>query len=322
MIRDLGLDPQTVMRRAGLQPAMLDGDGTKISLADYARLLDVVTEEVANPALPLMMGDANAIDYFDPAFFAAMCSPDMNAAAVRIADYKQLVSPFRLNVEIGRDITTITFDCPAWPVLPQTQALTEIVFLVNFVRRATRHHVVPRTVTMPFDVPAREMFDAHFGCPVKRGAGGSFTLAAVDAQRAFVTHDDDMWSFFEAQIMRPAEEDTGPSSTRERVTHCLATLLPNGRATMTEVARELALSKRTLQRRLADEGTTWLEVLNAAREGLAKHYLLQTDLGTTEVSFLLGFEDPNSLFRAFKRWENTSPENWRAQNSAHAPQRP
>ena len=91
---------------------------------------------------------------------------------------------------------------------------------------------------------------------------------------------------------------------------------------MTEVARELALSKRTLQRRLADEGTTWLEVLNAAREGLAKHYLLQTDLGTTEVSFLLGFEDPNSLFRAFKRWENTSPENWRAQNSAHAPQRP
>ncbi|MCP4941920.1 MAG: helix-turn-helix transcriptional regulator [Planctomycetaceae bacterium] len=91
-------------------------------------------------------------------------------------------------------------------------------------------------------------------------------------------------------------------------------LLPSGRTQIEDVARELALSKRSLQRRLAEEGTTWLEVLNGARERLARHYLKTTGLGVSEISFLLGFDDPNSLFRAFQRWTGSTPEAWRAQH--------
>jgi len=57
---------------------------------------------------------------------------------------------------------------------------------------------------------------------------------------------------------------------------------------------------------------TSLDVLNEARERLARHYLESTDLNATEISFLLGFADPNSLFRAFHRWTGTTPEAWRA----------
>ena len=82
---------------------------------------------------------------------------------------------------------------------------------------------------------------------------------------------------------------------------------------MTDVARELGVGSRTLQRRLASEGTSWLHVLNQTRERLARHYFQSTDLSPTQVSFLLGFEDPNSLFRAFQRWTGTTPEVWRAE---------
>ena len=104
----------------------------------------------------------------------------------------------------------------------------------------------------------------------------------------------------------------------ERVEAALLKMLPSGRTQMHQVARELGVGTRTLQRRLSEEQTSWLEVLNRTRERLARHYLRSSDMTPVEVSFLLGFEDPNSLFRAFKRWTGTTPEEWRASAAAEA----
>lgn len=319
LLIDLGLRPDLVLRRAGLPTGAMDGEGSFITLAAYDRLWQVLSEMVDDPALPLKLGDTSAIDYFDPAFFAAMCSPDMNAAAARLAAYKARGGPFQLAVTQDARGTQIAFHCPAHPQINPTLALTEIVFLVNFIRRATRDRIAPLSVTMPFAVPAAALYTAHFGCAITPGPHPALTLSPDDAAQPFVTRDDAMWEFF-APRLRPQEltDDAATAGAqavpiRDRVQHCLAELLPTGRASVAAVARELAMSKRTLQRRLATEGTTWQDVLNDARNALAKHYLTTTELGAAEVSFLLGFEDPNSLFRAFKRWENTSPEIWRAQ---------
>jgi AraC-like DNA-binding protein len=82
---------------------------------------------------------------------------------------------------------------------------------------------------------------------------------------------------------------------------------------MADVSRELGVGGRTLQRRLASEGTSWVGILNQTRERLALHYFGSTDLSATEVGFLLGFTDPNSLYRAFHRWTGTTPEAWRTE---------
>jgi AraC-like DNA-binding protein len=101
-------------------------------------------------------------------------------------------------------------------------------------------------------------------------------------------------------------------SIQDQVQAALFELLPSGRTQMGDVAKELGIGQRTLQRRLAAEHTTWLDVLNHTRARLARHYLGTTQMPPAEVSFLLGFEDPNSLFRAFQRWTGTTPESWRA----------
>lgn len=311
---ELGLDVETVVLRAGLPAELLAGDGSHISLDDFYSLWTSVTQEADDPLLALKLGDAAGIDYFDPAFFAAMCSPNMNIAVTRLADYKWLVSPFTFDVQIGVDATEVDFICPENLTVHPTLALTEIVFLVNFARRATRHRVTPRCVSMPFDPPNRAAFEAHFGCTIRKANRRAVTFDAVDACRPFVTHNDEIWDLFEPQLQRQIDKSDLNPTTRTRVAHCLNAFLPSGRATVDAVAQELAMSKRTLQRRLADEGTNWLEVLSDARESLAKHYLTTTEYGTAEVSFLLGYEDPNSFFRAFKRWEETSPELWRVQH--------
>jgi AraC-like DNA-binding protein len=315
---DLGLDPRAILRRVGLSPGTFEGDGSRIPLDDVYALWAVVTEQAADPELALKLGRIPTLDFFEPAFFAAMCSPDMNTAARRLGDYKRLVGPWRLDVDVGAQTTTLGFRCKHRPDVPPTLGLAEMVFQVGFVRRATRTHVRPLAVSAPHALADTHAYDTFFGVPLGSSDLPSLTLSAADAALPFETHDESMWSTFEPGLRRRMADAAAERTTRQRVEEALVELLPSGRTRATDVARELAMSPRTLQRRLAAEGTTWLEVLNGVRARLARHYLSSTGMGPAEVSFLLGFEDPNSLFRAFQRWTGTTPEAWRAE---HRPSR-
>ena len=88
--------------------------------------------------MPLKAGQVVSVELFDPALFAAIWSPDMNTAAKRLGQYKRLVGEFSFDVEVGADATRVRYRCKQRPDLPRALALSEVVFLVAFVRRATR----------------------------------------------------------------------------------------------------------------------------------------------------------------------------------------
>jgi AraC-like DNA-binding protein len=96
-------------------------------------------------------------------------------------------------------------------------------------------------------------------------------------------------------------------STRGRVESLLTASLGNGGATMTAIASQLGLSRQSLFRRLRAEGTTFEEVLDGLRHKLALRCLNGEDLSVKETAFRLGFSEPASFSRAFKRWTGTSP---------------
>ncbi|MCA9539416.1 MAG: helix-turn-helix transcriptional regulator [Myxococcales bacterium] len=77
---------------------------------------------------------------------------------------------------------------------------------------------------------------------------------------------------------------------------------------MEDIARRLGMGKRTLQRRLGAEDTTYQKVLQQTRESLARHHLARTRLAAAEIAFLLGFEEPNSFYRAFHDWTGMTPD--------------
>ena len=71
------------------------------------------------------------------------------------------------------------------------------------------------------------------------------------------------------------------------------------------------MSPRTLQRNLKQEGTSYKEIVRRTREQLARHYVSNTTLAYPEISFLIGFEEPSSFFRAFREWTGDTPESMR-----------
>lgn len=313
ILHDLKLDEVSVLRRAGLALTTFDGEGSSISLDDFYALHEAVEAEADDPTLALRAGQVVSIELFDPALFSAICSPDMNTAAARLGEFKRLVGQFSLDVESDEHQTRIVYRCKHRHDLPLTHGLTELTFLVAFARRATRHKIVPRRISvqsLPTDLGP---YERYFGCPLERDEVWSVAFAASDARLPFLTHNARMWEAFEPNLRRRMAEASEARSTREQVEGVLFELLPSGRTEMKDAAKELGVGARTLQRRLAAEDTTWLNVLADTRERLARHYLRSTKMSPAEVSFLLGFENPNSLFRAFHRWTGTTPEAWRAE---------
>ena len=100
----------------------------------------------------------------------------------------------------------------------------------------------------------------------------------------------------------------------EQVKDTLRRSLAGKRPTLEDVAKELGLGTRTLQRRLTDAGITFQQLVEETRRELAHHFLKQRAVELNETAFLLGFEDANSFYRAFQIWEGTSPGEWRARH--------
>ena len=104
----------------------------------------------------------------------------------------------------------------------------------------------------------------------------------------------------------------GPSALVGEVRVAVARQLGSGHApSIAGVARRMGLSGRTLQRRLADGGTSFQEQLASVRHTTATRLLAHTDLDPVAIALLLGFVEPNSFARAFRGWERTSPARWR-----------
>ena len=312
VLRDVGLDADAVLRRAGQPRSLFDGDGSWITVDDFYDLFDATEAEAGGPDVAIRAGAVVSAELFDPAYFAAICSPDLATALTRLGEHMQLVGPFLLDVAADTAQTTARYRCKHRPDVARVLGLSQLAFIVALARRATRHEVVPRRVSVLGASDDLGACTEFFGCDVVAGDAFEVVFDAYDARRPFLTRNDEMWETFQPGLRRRAAEAGAYRSVREEVEEALLVLLPSGRAAMGDVARELGIGQRTLQRRLAAEGTSWLDVLNGTRERLARYYFESTELNATEISFLLGFADPNSLFRAFHRWTGTTPETWRA----------
>jgi AraC-like DNA-binding protein len=128
----------------------------------------------------------------------------------------------------------------------------------------------------------------------------------------FVTHNADLLATVAPQLEAELTEQLAHKTFTEQAQGILKHLLAGQRPGIEDLARELHLSTRTLQRRPTEQGITFQRLLDEARRELARHYLRHSTRELNETAYLLGYEDANSFFRAFHHWEGTTPGHWRA----------
>ena len=313
LLKDLGVRPVDVLRRARLPEALITREDVRLDTDEYFPFWRALEAEIDDPRFPIRIVDALGSGItFVPVLFAAMCSPDLAHAVERIQLYKRLLAPMRLDVRRDArrlEVELVWLDATVDP--PASLVIAELAFLLRLAQAATRERIRALAVTAPIPPAPADVFTEWFGAPVKRAAKSSMTFSALDAERPFLTASDQLWKTFEPELRRRLGELDADAGLTERVRAVLFESLPSGRTSMEEVAGQLAVSKRTLQRRLSEEGTSYQLLLARTREDLARHYLSSTSLSCTEISFLLGYDEPSSFFRAFQSWTGETPEGLR-----------
>jgi AraC-like DNA-binding protein len=157
----------------------------------------------------------------------------------------------------------------------------------------------------------RSRYEAHFGCPVRfKAPTSALIFRTSDLDRPFVTHNADLLGIL-MPLLDAELADRNDNDVRSQVRAVLQRLLRGRRPDLQDVARQLASSVRTLQRRLGDIGMSFQTLLEEVRLDMARHYLAKSSLELAEIAYLLGYEDGNSFVRAFNRWAGVPPGRWR-----------
>ena len=312
LLRDAGIQPENVLRRAQLPLDLLTQEQARVTPIDYFRLWNALETEADDPTLPIRLGQAASPEVFHPSIFAALCSPDLRIAAKRIAEYKKLIAPITLTIEESPERFSVQkqWDDPTL-VPPASMGATELVFLTQIARIGTRERICPVNVESSFAMEPVDAYEAFFGVAPQSSDRNRVTFSAEDARRPFLTASELMWKTFEPELQRRISKLEASAPLKERVRSVLLETLPSGETSVDAAARRLGVSARTLQRTLKREGTSYKEIVNDTRAQLARHYVTNTSLNYAEISFLIGFEEPSSFFRAFRDWTGETPESVR-----------
>lgn len=316
LMQDAGLVTPNVLRRAQLPGDLFARENVRLDSTNFFKLWRAIQAESEAvhgecPA-PLNIAKVMSSDWFDPELFAALCSANLGSALDRISKYVRLVAPIAIKIERTPAQATVSIEFLDPVELPPAVFLAfKLVFFVQLARLATRYPVKPLRVSWPVagePEPDLLQYKAYFGVPVGNSPLATLVFAASDMDRPFLTENHKMWSFFEPALRQRLADLDRSASMVERLRSVLLEALPAGELSMRVVCNKLGVSTRTLQRRLKEEGTSFQETLDGLRESLAKHYLQNSSMSAAEISFLLGFEDPNSFARAFQARTGTTPQ--------------
>jgi AraC-like DNA-binding protein len=244
---------------------------------------------------------------------AALSARSFRDAVERLSRYKQLTCPEEIRlVERGNECA-VQF---VWLLAHEQEPplLVDVCFawIVALGQRGTGRSLHAKRVEFQRAPAHREMYESHFRCPVKfKARQSALIFSKSDLELPFVTYNADLLATVAPQLEAELTEQLAEKTFTEQAKGILKQLLAGQRPGIQDLARELHLSTRTLQRRLTEHGITFQRLLDEARHELACHYLLHSSRELNETAYLLGYEDANSFFRAFHHWEGTSPGQWR-----------
>jgi AraC-like DNA-binding protein len=308
--------PAPLLRKSGLTVSATEDTRRRIPLVAQARFLEEAAEALGDSALGLHLAEQGNPREFGLLFYAVSAARDVSEGLILLRRYVRIVND-SVKLKITRENEDFEVEV-SYPGFPRYQARQLMEFglavILRGVREAAGQKVRPTRVSYLHvrNTDLRE-FERYFGCQVTFGSSANRLIFSDEMMTAPLLSRDP----YLLETLRPycdaaaAERSTVTGTLRASVENEIQRLLPHGQASAQQVAKSLALSARTLSRRLSEEGTSFANTLDQLRRSLAFQYLREPGLTLAQVAYLLGYEATASFNHAFKRWTGKSPSSVR-----------
>lgn len=318
VVRSLGGDPDELLVRFGIPVEALASEDGLISITAHDLMLDAAAADLGCPDLGLRLAESQDLSILGP-LAVAIESSTSTAEALDCASRFMFVHSPALSIGLEDDpsgrrgVVALRYrkDLLESPYSPQAMELG--VGLFHGVIRAMLGSATGlRSVAFPHrPLSPIARYAAFFDVDVRFGA----PLAGLCVERRMLDHgftgaDGRIRQFaIDHLAQRYPDPDTLVSV---RIRRAIAETIGVSTPTVADTARLLALHARTLQRRLAGEGTTFERILDEVRREAAHRYITTTTLPLSQVAALVGFGEQSTLSHAVRRWYGVSPRRLRA----------
>jgi AraC-like DNA-binding protein len=310
------VDGPGLLRSVGVDPDAPFDVTEMITAEAYFDLLERVAASMDDAhELPVRVGPLMRPEDYGALGLAWKSAPTVRQSLERVERYARLWTG-NMGYEIQEDEGGALF------LLHRHAARTLGVRLSNestvasatsLIRQTSSAAFRPRAVY--FRHPAPPVTIAHeryFGCPVHFEADvDALSIADEALAQPNRLGDDGISAFLLSHLDREIEALGDEGLVEDLVRRVVSRTLADGVPKMAAVARRLAMSERTLHRRLAERGASFKAVVDATRQELGQNLLRQSRYTLSDVAFLTGFSDQSAFQRAFKRWTGTTPAAYR-----------
>ncbi len=309
-----------VCRAAGIDPGIVQQPNSRVPAAFMERLWPLAVQLTGDPDVGLHAAESYNPGALSIVGYVVLSCRTAGEALDRLSRYAPLLNE-GLQVELveGASQTTCRFGA--------------VEGLDSFLHRDARQVVetlaagivvtLKRLATAPLDpieITFRHRAPAAIGEHLRvlgpavrfEQSQNSVVYSGAALATPFISADPALLEVFEGDARRRSQELTARGGISGRVLAVLGARLKGTVPSLSEVASELAMSERSIQRSLGEEQTSFRQLVDEVRKNLAIEHLSRPGTSATDVAFLLGFSEPSAFTRAFRRWTGAAPTEFRA----------
>jgi AraC-like DNA-binding protein len=314
VLEDSNTDAETVFRDSGLNPAKLRDPNARYSDRAILRAWELAVARTEDPLIGL-----RTAAYWHPSNlhalgFAWLASDTLKDAVERLMRYSRIITDGESLAlqELAEGYELCLLTPPHYQRAVDETYDHFFAYLLEMCRGSYGENFSPLRVWLQRPEPAAPSeFYRVFRAPIEFNANkDGFLLEKTSFQEPLPTANAEL-AHSNDQIVKRYLAHMHRSTVGMQVRAKLVDQLSSGHATEDAMAEFLGLSPRTLQRKLKEEGTTYIQLLNDTRKELASQYISNSRLSISEISYLLGFAEPTNFTRAFRRWTGKSPSEYR-----------
>jgi AraC-like DNA-binding protein len=310
----IGVDRDELMRESGLNPSEIKDPDGRIAHDKMVALWETLIRKKPGRALGVRLGYTVKVRDLGLVGYTMLYSRTLMQAVHRMARYSRVLNE-SLHLMLKRGVDHAHVVVEASPALNALKHPVEarLAGVLAAAREITASEIEPIEVHFPFERPdhASELEAFFRGTLIFDGGESMLVLRNEDLDRAVVAADETLIGYLDQlaeEAMRPL---TGRENFTERARWALWGELSDGQPSLQRIGKLLGVSGRTLQRRLHEEGTSFAALLDDLRQRMAVRLLRDRELAIYEIAFLLGYSEPSTFHRAFHRWHDCTPQEFR-----------
>jgi AraC-like DNA-binding protein len=306
----LGYDAESLLASAGIAVADATDPDARVPCEALGRLVSSAQHQRFTPNIAMELARVTPLGAYPLIDYLVMTSDSVGAGIRQLARYYRLVGNPIL-IDLHQEADPIRIEMAAGAAFSVEFTATLIIL---HLRHETDGYFVADSISVghePEDVAAWERV---LGCPVnQKAAWNGVSVPRRSWLLPLRRRDPVLRQVLEARADDVLSRLPSRPGLALQVQRVLASCVAGGDTGIDALARQLAMSARTLQRRLAAEQVSYQELLDETRKEAAARYLRESTLAIGEVAYLVGYSEPAPFHRAFRRWYGMTPETFRQQ---------